>query len=60
MSLAYAIAWKRAQIRKAEIMRDLHDETGNPAAADRADNKIVRYLEELLDLELIQERRGPE
>jgi hypothetical protein len=57
VSLAYCLAWKRTQLKKAELMRDLHDETGNRKAADRAEAKVLKYIEQIIDLELLLDQR---
>ncbi len=58
LSLAYLISQKRTQIRKAEIDRDSYQESGNLKLELKYEARVIRYLEQLLDLELLAERRG--
>jgi hypothetical protein len=58
MSLAYLLARKRTQIRKAEIDRDSYHESGNLTLELKYEARVIRYIEQLMDLELLLERRG--
>ncbi len=58
MSLTYCIVHKKAMIKRAEAMRDLYNETGNRVREDHWEAKVIKLIEQLIDLEMLFEGRG--